>query len=56
MTYDVKIFEGAEEHETIRDLTESQLLGIVSVLERHGIKYLIKDDKGTYFGNIIKDI
>jgi len=41
--YDVKVYEGNEEMETIRDLKYSQMLAVKSVLDRLGVKYLIKE-------------
>lgn len=42
---DIKIYEGNEEYETIRDLTTSQAMTITSVLKRHNIKFLWKEVK-----------
>jgi len=41
--YDIKVYEGNEEMETIRDLKYSQMLAVKSVLDRTGVKYLIKE-------------
>lgn len=40
--YDIKIYEGKEEKETIRDLTETQAKTIGDVLDRHHIKFWTK--------------
>ena len=40
--YDIKIYEGKEEMETIRDLTETQVKTISDVLHRNHIMFLIK--------------
>jgi len=40
--YDIKVYEGNEEMETIRDLKYSQMLAVKSVLDRLGVKYLVK--------------
>lgn len=40
--YDIKVYEGNEERETIRGLYEHQALGISTVLKRHNIKFLVK--------------
>jgi hypothetical protein len=40
--YDIKIFEGQEEQETIRGLTYGQAFVIATVLKRYNIEYLIK--------------
>jgi len=41
--YDIKVYEGNEEMETIRDLKYSQMLAIKRLLNRLGVKYLIKE-------------
>ena len=41
--YDVKVYEGNEEMETIRDLKYSQMLAIKRLLDRLGVKYLVKE-------------
>jgi len=43
MRYDIKVFEGYEEMETIRDLTHTQMIVIRKIFDRHGIKYLVKE-------------
>ena len=55
MKFDIKIYKGqvlcpshkAEETETIRGLTETQKSTIVAVLERHGIRHLVKNVSGN---------
>jgi len=42
MRYDIKVYEGREEMETIRDLKESQVIAITKVFDRHGIRYSVK--------------
>lgn len=42
ISYDIKIYEGDEEQETIRNLHEHQALTISTVLKRYNIKFLIK--------------
>ena len=41
-SYDLKIYEGNEEMETIRGLSQSQIDTIVAVLNRHEIRHLVK--------------
>jgi len=41
--YDIKVYEGNEEMETIRDLKYSQMLAIKRLLDRLGVKYLVKE-------------
>jgi len=41
--YDIKVYEENEEMETIRDLKYSQMLAIKRLLDRLGVKYLIKE-------------
>ena len=43
MKYDIKIYDGKEEKETIRDLKYSQMIAIKTMLDRLHIKYLIKE-------------
>jgi len=49
MLYDVKIFEGKKEQETIRELTYGQVLAIGRLLKRHEIKHFIRDEKGQHW-------
>jgi len=41
--YDIKVYNGNEEIETIRDLKYSQMLAVVNVLDRYRIRYIIKE-------------
>ena len=43
MTYDVKIYEKNGECETIRNLLYHQLHPLLKVLQRHKIKYVVKE-------------
>jgi len=49
MTYDIKVFEGTEEQETIRNLLQHQVFAIAAVLKRHSIQHLIKSEDGKYW-------
>jgi len=46
MKYDIKIYDGKEEKETIRDLKYSQMIAIKTMLDRLHIRYLIKEGGG----------
>jgi len=43
LRYDVKVYEGNEEWETVRDLTYPQLVALKDILERYKIKYLVRE-------------
>lgn len=43
MRYDVKIYDGDEEKETIRGLTKAQMITICLLLSRLGVKHSVKE-------------